>query len=124
MTMSEQKAYKAYREKNWWEYYPYHKIWCNDFCPLFPRFEYRKGDEFNANNWSFHWLFFHIWTMKHFSFGVDAGLSPNELYVGAVLPYLRITIGTRHLYFNWVYKLNRMLRRKPAKKNENGEYNE
>ena len=42
------------RELNWWEHYPLHKVWCNDACPLFPRFDYRAGDEWNANNWSLH----------------------------------------------------------------------
>jgi hypothetical protein len=52
--------------------------------------------------------------MEHFSFGVDAGLDPNELYVGAILPYLRITVGVRHCYSNWQIKLTEFLRRKPA----------
>lgn len=113
----------AKREKYWWEHYPLHKIWCNDVCPLFPRFQYREGDELNANNWSLHWLIFTIWTMEHVSFGLDAEISPTEIYVGAILPYLRITIGVRHTYYAWQYKLTRMIRRRPAKKNENGEYN-
>ncbi len=65
--MSEELVAK--REKYWWEHYPLHQLWCNDACPLVPRFEYRKGDEWNANNWSLHWLIFHIWTLEHFSFG-------------------------------------------------------
>lgn len=106
----------AKRELCWWEHYPLHKVWCNDACPLVPRFEYRKGDELNANNWSLHWLIFNFWSMEHFSFGVDAGLAPDEIYVGAILPYLRITIGVRHLYSEWQWKLSQFLRRKPAKK--------
>lgn len=111
------------RELNWWEHYPLHQLWCNDLCPLFPRFEYREGDEWNANNWSLHWLIFSFWTMEHASFGLDCGLSPNELYVGAVLPYFRITIGFRHVHNPWLYKFSNMIRRKPALKNERGEYN-
>jgi hypothetical protein len=111
------------REKYWWEYYPLHQVWCNDYCPLFPRFEFRKGDEWNANAYSLHWLIFHIWTMEHVSFGLDFGLSLNEFYVGVILPYLRITIGVRHIHTQWIYKLNQMIRRKPLLKNERGEYN-
>lgn len=114
---------KAKREMEWWEYYPLHKWWCNDYCPVVPRFKYQPGDEYNANNWSFHWLFFSIWSMEHFSFGVDAGLSFDEFYVGAIFPYLRVTIGVRHMYSEWQFKLAQSLRRKPALKNDKGEYN-
>jgi hypothetical protein len=113
----------VYRDKSWWEHYPLHKLWCNDLCPLVPRFEYRAGDEWNANNWSFHWLLIHVWTMEHFSFGLDAGLSFEELYIGAVLPWFRITLGIRHAYSDLGWKLSRKLRRKATIKNENGEYN-
>jgi len=119
-TMSEPEQY---RDKDWWEHYPYHKLWCNDYCPLVPRYKFRPGDEFNADAYSLHWLIFHIWTMEHVSFSLDCGIDLSEIYVGAVLPYLRITIGVRHIYTEWTYKLSRMMRRKPAKKNENGEYN-
>lgn len=112
------------RELNWWEHYPLHQLWCNDACPLVPRFEYRKGDEWNADNWSLHWLIFHFWTLEHFSFQLDAGFCFSDgIYVGAVLPYFRIIVGIRHTYYEWQYKLSRMLRRKPALKNERGEYN-
>ena len=114
---------KAKREMEWWEYYPLHKWWCNDYCPLVPRFKYRPGDEYNANNWSFHWLIFSVWSMEHFSFGVDAGLSFDEFYVGAIFPYLRVVIGVRHMYSKWQFKLAQTLRRKPALKNDEGEYN-
>lgn len=114
---------QAYRDKEWWEDYPLHKLWCNDYCPLIPRYHFRAGDEFNANAYSLHWLIFHIWTMEHVSFGLDCGIELNGIYVGACLPYLRITIGVRHVYSNFLYKFGRMIRRKPSKKNENGEYN-
>ena len=114
---------KQYRDMDWWERYPYHKLWCNDYCPLVPRYKFIPGDEFNADAYSFHWLIFHIWTMEHVSFSLDCGIDLSEIYVGAVLPYLRITIGVRHIYTKWTYKLSRMMRRKPAKKNEEGEYN-
>ena len=89
---------------------------------MVPRFNYREGDAYNANNWSLHWLFIHVWTMEHFSFGVDAGLSFEEIYVGAILPWFRITLGIRHAYSKLGWKLRRMLHRRPALKNEKGEY--
>jgi len=100
------------REKYWWEYYPLHQIWCNDYCPLVPRFTYRKADEHNTDAFSLHWLLFHFWTMDHFSFGLDAGLGFDEIYIGACLPYLRITVGIRHIHHPTIYKISRFLRRK------------
>jgi hypothetical protein len=61
--------------------------------------------------------------MEHVSFSLDCGFDVSEIYVGAVVPYLRITIGVRHIFTHFTYNLSRKLRRKPAKKNENGEYN-
>jgi len=100
------------REKQWWEYYPLHKVWCNDYCPLVPRYFHREADEWNTDSYSVHWLIFHVWTMDHLSFGVDAGISFDEIYVGAILPYLRITVGFRHIHTNLTMKLNRFFRRK------------
>lgn len=112
------------RELNWWEHYPLHQLWCNDACPLVPRFKYRRGDEWNANNWSLHWLFFHIWTLESFSLSVDAAIEPHDgIYIGTCFTYLRIIIGIRHTWYPWQYKLSRLIRRKPALKNEKGEYN-
>jgi hypothetical protein len=112
------------RERDWWEHYPLHQLWCNDACPLVPRFDYRPGDEWNANNWSLHWLIFRIWTLEHFSFGADINIQPDSLSVGFILPYLRVIIGFHHMW-NWrlPYEVCRLLRRKPALKNERGEYN-
>jgi len=115
---------KCGRELNWWEHYPLHQLWCNDACPLVPRFEYRAGDEWNGNNWSLHWLIFRIWTLEQFSFGVDANLQPDSISVGFIVPYLRVIIGFHHMWhWTWAYKIGRMLHRKPAFKNHNGEYN-
>jgi hypothetical protein len=115
---------KCSREKYWWEHYPLHQWWCNDACPLVPRFEYRKGDEWNANNWSLHWLIFRIWTLEHFSFGVDINIQPDSLSVGFIVPYLRVIIGFHHMWqWTWPMKIGNALRRRPASKNRNGEYN-
>ena len=104
----------AQREMYWWEHYPLHKWWCNDACPLVPRFKYRKGDAYNTNKWTLHWLLITIWTMDYFSFGVDAEIDPSVgVYVGFILPYLRVTIGIRHTYYQWQCKLSDLLQRKP-----------
>ena len=114
---------KVVREKYWWEHYPLHKLWCNDVCPLVPRFEYRAGDEWNANNWFLHWFLLRCWTMEHVAIGVDAEITPTDVYVGCILPYFRITIGIRHIHSQLQWKVSQWLRRKPAMKNEKGEYN-
>ena len=115
----------AKREKYWWEHYPLHQLWCNDACPLVPRFEYRPGDEWNANNWSLHWLIIKIWTLESFQFSVEANLAPDSITVGFIVPYLRVFIGFHHMWhWTWLYKIGRMLRRRPALKNEAGVYNE
>ncbi len=120
--MSEEMVAK--REYWWWEHYPLHQLWCNDACPLVPRFNYRAGDEWNANNWSLHWLIFKVWTLEHFSFGIDANLQPDSISVGFIVPYLRVIIGFHHMWhWTWMYKLGHKLRRKPAMKNYKGEYN-
>jgi len=112
------------RDLNWWEHYPLHQIWCNDVFPLVPRFEYRPGDEWNANNWSLHWLIFHIWTLEHFAFNAEINLQWDSITIGFIVPYFRIFIGFHHCWnWTWLYKLGRLLRRKPALKNEKGEYN-
>lgn len=112
------------RQLNWWEHYPLHKVWCNDVFPLVPRFEYRPGDEWNANNCSLHWLIFHIWTLEHFAFNAEINIGSNSITIGFIIPYFRIFIGFHHVWqWAWLNKLSRFLRRKPALKNEKGEYN-
>lgn len=114
--MTEQKPY---RELKWWEHYPLHQWWCNDTCPLFPRFEYRKGDEFNSNNWYLHWLILKVWTLEHFAFGAEINLAPDSITIGFIVPYLRIFIGFHHAWhLNWLNKVSEKLRRKPAIRKE------
>jgi len=104
-----------YRELYWWEHYPLHKWWCNDICPIVPRFKYTNGNEYNTNNWYLHWLIFHIWTLDHVIIGADVEVSLNNLYVGFLLPYIRIRVGISHYYTKWTYKLDQLISRKPAK---------
>ena len=86
------------RELNWWEHYPLHKLWCNDLCPLVPRFSYRPKDEYNAWDASVHWLIFNVWTMSHVSLAFDCELSPTRIGFGACIPFLRIWVGFAHMY--------------------------
>lgn len=86
------------RELNWWEHYPLHKLWCNDYFPIVPRFTSRAKDEWNAWDGGVHWLCIHIWTMSHFSFQIDAEVSSSRLGFGVCLPYLRIWIGVAHIH--------------------------
>lgn len=114
------------RKEDWWKDYPLHKVWCNDAFPLVPRFIYRKGDEWNANNWSLHWLIFNIWTLEHFAFRFSAeiNIESDSITVGFIVPYLRVFIGFHHMWhWTWLDRIGRKLRRRPAEKNENGEYN-
>lgn len=112
LNMTEQKPY---RELKWWERYLLHKWWCHDVCPLVPRFEYRKGDEFNSNKWYIHWLILKVWTLDHFAFKAEINIEPHSIFVGFIVPYLRILIGFHHIWhWNWLNKVVEKLRRKPA----------
>ena len=101
------------RDKEWWEHYPLHKWWCNDLCPIVPRFHYRKGDKYNSNAYSVQWLLLHVWSMDHVSFGVDAEVGFSTIRVGVTLPYLRINSGFLHVYSGWNWKLDRFFSRQP-----------
>jgi hypothetical protein len=65
-----------------------------------------------------------MWTLEEFCFGVDVNLQADSITVGFIVPYLRVFIGFHHMWhWTWLLNLGRMLRRKPALKNGNGEYN-
>lgn len=107
---------KPKRELNWWEHYPLHQLWCNAACPLVPRFEYRPGDEWNANGWYFHWLIIKVWTLESFAFGVEANLSADSITIGFILPYLRVFIGFHHMWqWSWLFKMQTALSRSPKR---------
>ena len=107
---------RVYRELEWWEHYPLHKLWCNDLCPIVPRIRTRKADKYNSYSWGVHWLLLHVWSMDHFSFGIDADISMSNVCVGAILPYLRIRIGISHFYNSWTWKIDRFLSRAPTER--------
>lgn len=108
----------AARDKEWYEYYPLHKLWANQYFSLIPIFKFRKGDEYNDNSYSVRWLCFHFWSMSHFSFGLDIEISFSRIGFGFCLPWLRIWIGFAHFYIPWLYKVENFLRRKPAVRKE------
>jgi len=107
----------AYRVRRWWEYYPLHKWWCNDHCPIVPRLYTRKADKYNPSSFGFHWLVFHVWSMDHFSFGVDAEVSGSRIMFGFILPYLRVCIGFMDLY-QFTRNIDNFLTRKPKQEQE------
>ena len=106
------------RELEWWEHYPLHKWWCNDLCPIVPRFFHRKANRYNTSHFGLHWLLFHIWTGDYFGFGIDAEVNFWNIRVGVSLPYLRITIGFTHAVYNWNWKVDNFFRRKPKAEQE------
>jgi hypothetical protein len=62
--------------------------------------------------------------LEHFAFNAEINIEPNSITIGFIVPYLRIFIGFHHVWqWAWLYKVGRFLRRKPALKNEQGEYN-
>lgn len=89
--------HKAGREMYWWEHYPLHKWWCNDYLPIVPRCSYSEKDEWNSSKFGVHWLIFNIWSMSHFSFGADVEVSFDRITGGITLPFLRIMIGFMNL---------------------------
>ena len=85
--------------------------WQHPTFPLVPMFERQQGDEWNANNWNFSWLWFRIWSLEHFSVEVGAELESTGLNILARLGWLRIVVRVIPLPYGW----NDRLRRKPAK---------
>ena len=109
---------QAKRELEWWEHYPLHKWWCNDLCPIVPRFFHRKADRYNVSSFGLHWLIFHVRTLDDIRFGIDAEVDFWNLRVGVSLPYLRIYIGFTHAVYNWNWKVSEFFRRKPKAEQE------
>lgn len=79
-----------------------------DDYPLLPVLKLHAGDDRINAQWSFHWLTLRLWSLDHFSFGVDVDIGQNFFGVGVILPYLRMRFGGEG--FAWFHNL----RRKPA----------
>lgn len=62
--------------------------------PLVPVLTTRKADEHNTFHFSFHWLFFKVWSLDSFDFEVALVFDLCHWGVGltAILPYLRIVV--------------------------------
>lgn len=68
----------------------------NDFS-LLPTLTTRKADKYNNFSWQFSWLCFHFWSLDQFTCEFNFGLQHHwrgivHLYIGAILPYLRVYI--------------------------------
>lgn len=77
-------------QRTWYRWPPF---------PLAPMWEYRRGDKWNTNNWSFSWLFFRYWSLDHVEFKFDIGFDPapgsllgggSAFRIGFILPYTRL----------------------------------
>ena len=67
------------------------KWYNNQIFPLVPQLKTREADDHNTYNWSFHWLFFKVWTRD--SAGLElAFVCDTHWGIGftAMLPYLRL----------------------------------
>jgi len=104
---------QACRELQWWEHYPHHKWWCNDLCPIVPRFYYRKASRYNTSCFGLHWLLFQVYTADYFRFGIDAEVDFWNIRFSVSLPYLRISVGIMGAVYNWNWKVHEFFRRKP-----------
>ena len=66
--------------------------WCRYGWPLVPVIYTSRGNPYNCKDWSFEWLILRLWSVDHASFTLDAEISECSCHVGAVLPYLRISL--------------------------------
>lgn len=84
--------------------------WRHPVFPLVPQYQWRPGDEWNASNWFFSWLWFRIWSLEHLALSFGVELEDTGLNVKAIIPYVRIVvrlIPTQWGWLNWA-------RRRPA----------
>lgn len=81
--------------------------WRHPAFPLVPQYEWRPGDEWNANNWSFSWLWFRIWSLEHFALELGVELESTGLNVKAIIPWVRIVIRLIPLPEGWDSALRR-----------------
>src|SRR5262245_60318271 len=84
-------------------------------CPLVPMWEYRAGDKWNCDQWSFSWLLFRYWSLDHIELSFSAGFDvcPGSVLgggsafrVGAILPYTRLLVSVP-LPLGWLYRFQR-----------------
>lgn len=56
--------------------------------PLFPRVEYRPGDDENTWSCSIRWLLFSVWTIDSITLSLEVDLSLEDFQFWVRLPYL------------------------------------
>jgi hypothetical protein len=80
--MSNIQRNPEYKERKWYN---------NEIFPLIPYITTKKSNEHNTSCFSFHWLFFKIWSLDTFNFELALVVDPSHWGVGitAILPYLR-----------------------------------
>lgn len=68
--------------------------WYNSYkFPLIPVIRVREANEHNTSSFSFHWLFFQLWTRDAFDFELAVVISEHwGIGVNGLLPYLRWVI--------------------------------
>ena len=70
------------------------RTWYNNYTfPLLPQLQIKEGNEYNTKGFSFHWLFFKLWSLDCFSFEVGVVFDTHWGigFIG-ILPYLRWVI--------------------------------
>src|SRR5262245_16922194 len=82
------------RKRRWWN---------NAKFPLVPLFDYRHGDDWNAPDFNFSWLFLRVWTIMSPEVRVEVGIGEDGIFVGGILVYLR--------WFIWVLPFPSFIRR-------------
>jgi hypothetical protein len=89
------------------------KWYTNYTFPLIPVISYRKANQYNTFNWTFHWMFFKVWTRDAFDFEIAFTISGHwGIGVTALLPYLRLVITVPCT--EWLsIKIDKYLGRKP-----------
>jgi len=84
--------------------------WQLPVFPIVPQIEWIKGDNYNANGWSFCWLWFRLWSLEHFSFELSIELEQTGLNVKAIIGWVRIVVRVIPIPYGWLDRF----RRKPA----------
>jgi hypothetical protein len=70
--------------------------------PLLPMAEYRPGDEQNAAQVSFTWLWLRVWTLSHAELELAVALESNGLNVKLIVMWLRVVVRVIPLPYRWL----------------------
>jgi membrane-associated phospholipid phosphatase len=85
------------------------KKWYNsNIFPIIPQFKYKPAcDSWDTSNWSFHWLFFKLWSLDAFEFELSIAVSSHwGIALLGIFPYTRWVIGVPLPYkvTSWVQR--------------------